>query len=591
MRQHALVIVLGLLLAASAVYPQLSQSQNTDVYAEALGQANLRARPDVNSDLVGEIAAGVRYPVIGRSEFFPWLLLGQPDTFAPLGWVFQDLASVTGDLQRVPFTDTDVTRAPDPTHTPTVSSGPAAQGGNLEPGVQATTASVTPTATLSASVTGAVQNEINIRYGPGVDYPVLARAFAGEVFEVTAYHTQFPWLQVRFDASPTGSAWIATDLLEIRGDLFSLPTISTLDFNFPALTPTPAIRQVSDLPGLAPEISPAFAALGDRIWNIILDAGFQLESSRFGAVYLEDLQTGETITFANDIAFSGTSVNKIAILLEYFATLDGHPNGPEAIDVANTMICSTNEATNRLLGIVGSGDQILGAEQTTQLMRDIGLENTFLTAPFEIPSTLPPTPPPRAITAPQTDADQVRAEPNPTNQLTVDELGYFLGAVYDCAYNENGPLIGAAEDRLTPQECRKALHVMSNNTVDALLRAGVPAETRVAHKHGWINDTHGNAAIIFSPGGDYVLVMMLHQPDFLDFNESLPLIAEVSREVYNYFNADAPMPAIREGYIPTVDECNYTFDDPLVGDIASPFYLDLNDPALFFNPQADTSSP
>jgi hypothetical protein len=125
---------------------------------------------------------------------------------------------------------------------------------------------------------------------------------------------------------------------------------------------------------------------------------------------------------------------------------------------------------------------------------------------------------------------------------------------------------------------------MSNNTVDALLKAGVPVGIRVAHKHGWINDTHGNAAVIFTPGGDYVLVMMLYQPTWLDFSESLPLIAEVSREVYNYYNPNEPLAQVRQGYIPTVDECNYTFDDPLVGEISSPFFLDLNDTSLFYQP-------
>jgi hypothetical protein len=112
---------------------------------------------------------------------------------------------------------------------------------------------------------------------------------------------------------------------------------------------------------------------------------------------------------------------------------------------------------------------------------------------------------------------------------------------------------------------------MSNNNVDALLKAGVPADTRVAHKHGWIEDTHGNAAVFFTPGGDYVLVMMLYQPTWLFYEESLPLIAEVSRRVYNYYNPDAPQGAIREGFIPPADSCNFR-GSPLVADLTSPVF-------------------
>lgn len=115
------------------------------------------------------------------------------------------------------------------------------------------------------------------------------------------------------------------------------------------------------------------------------------------------------------------------------------------------------------------------------------------------------------------------------------------------------------------------LHVMANNNVDALLKAGVPAEISVAHKHGWVADTHGNAAIFFTPGGDYVIVMMLFQPSWLVYSESLPVIANVSRTVFNFFNTDTPLDQIRDGFIPDTASCNYA-SSPLISDIVSPSF-------------------
>lgn len=66
------------------------------------------------------------------------------------------------------------------------------------------------------------------------------------------------------------------------------------------------------------------------------------------------------------------------------------------------------------------------------------------------------------------------------------------------------------------------------------------------HKHGWIDDTHGDAAVVFSPGGAYVLVTVMHGPDWLNFEQSAPLIGEISRTVYNYFNPQAPLEAVRQ---------------------------------------------
>ena len=549
-----IVLLVGLL-------PVLAQ-QTPAVTAEAVGQANLRAAPDVNSDIVGEITAGARYPVIGRSEFFPWLLLAEANSTTPKGWVFADLVTVQGNLNSVPFSAlviTEITTTPSETPALVGMALPTATTSPAQP-------QITPTPTLNASVIGEVSGEVNVRYGPGVEYPRLGVAFAGENYEITAWHTQLPWLQIRFPDAPAGLAWIARDLLEVQGDLFSLPSISQTTFNLPTLTPTPITVQTSGLFGESPtDLSPEFQALGNELWNVILSAGFDPATSRFGALFLLDLQTGEALAFGREYAFSGTSISKIAIMARLYAALDGPPDTRTAIDIANTMICSENVATNRLLSVIGGGDIYLGADLVTEFERQLGLERTFLTAPYTIPGVTP-EPPPRPIQLPQTSADQIKANPDPSNQLTVDEMGYLLGSIYQCAYEERGPLIEDFPGQFDPRECRQMLHVMSNNTVDALLKAGVPADTRVAHKHGWIDETHGNAAVFFTPGGNYVMVMLLHQPEWLFFGESLPVIAEVSRLVYNYYNPDAPMPEIREGFIPETANCNFA-GSPLIDEL------------------------
>jgi beta-lactamase class A len=564
MRRFTSVLAFILLALLFIILPPLVSGQG-GVEAEAIGQANLRARPDVNAPLVGEITAGTRYPVIGRSEFFPWLLLGNPQDNRPIGWVFQDLVTVFGTLSTVPYSTVDVSDPFIPTSTPgapTVTGGPT---GSPLP--------VTPTP--SFSVTGRVSNEINIRYGPGIDYTRIGVAQAGDVFEITAYHTQFPWVQVRYDQSPTGFAWIAIDLLEIDGDIYSLPAISQLSFDLPTLTATPPPVLASVQPGFGSvPLSPEFQQLGNRIWEIVLSAGFDPATSRVGAVYLRDLQTGEAITFGNTIAFSGTSINKIAILVALYGLLENPPSGVDAVDIANTMICSENVATNRLLGLIGDGDLLRGADLVTQFLQQMGVLNTFLAAPYNTtlnPQVATSTPVPRALNIPETQTDQTSANPDPFNQLTVDDMGYLLSSVYECAFNESGPLMDTFPGQYTGHECRTILNVMNNNTVDALLRSGVPADIPVAHKHGWTDESHGNAAIIFTPGGNYVMVMMLHEPIFLQFTQTLPVFAEASRAVYNYYNPDSPMTAIRESFIPTTEDCNFA-GDPLILEITDPFF-------------------
>ena len=179
--------------------------QNTGVSAQALGQANLRAEDDVNSGLVGEIASGTNYPVIGRSQFFPWLLLGEPETFAPKGWVYETLVTVNGNINVVPFSDLILNQ---PTPFPIATANPTQSQSNPLPSpTVGANISVTATPTLSAfAVTGVVTGEVNVRYGPGTEYPRVYVANAGERFEITGYHTQFPWVRITFDGVPNNQA-------------------------------------------------------------------------------------------------------------------------------------------------------------------------------------------------------------------------------------------------------------------------------------------------------------------------------------------------------------------------------------------------
>ncbi|MCA9883363.1 MAG: serine hydrolase [Anaerolineae bacterium] len=570
--RHTFLIVLMLVPGLLLLF-QTAQAQLSNVNATASNEVNIRAGTGVDFDQVGQMIQGTSYPVIARSEFYPWLLIADPVSLEPIGWVYEEIVTVTGDKLTLPISediiDPSAVSAPQqPTSTPiatilapTTEAGSSAQSVTMTP-------SATATSQPSFNVAGIVQGEINVRYGPGTQYPRVGVAQAGERYEITGYHTQFPWVQIRYPESPTGFAWVAIDLLEIQGNYFNTDPITDSTLNLPTLTPTPSVISSSGAAEGTEPVSAALAQLGEQIARIALNGGFDPATSRFGAMFLMDLQTGEAITFGSEYAFSGTSINKVAILAELYATLDTPPDVRLATDIANTMICSENAATNRLLSTIGGGDEWDGADAVTQMYQDLGLTNSFIVAPYTLDPNNPPLPP-RPLTIPETSVDATKSNADFSNQITVEDMGWLLADIYNCGYNDEPLLDGAIE----PRECRQMLHVMSNNNVDALLKAGVPADTRVAHKHGWIPDTHGNAAVFFTPGGDYVMVMMLHQPEWLDYSESLPVIAESSRAVYNYFNPDAQMAQIREGFIPEATTCNFA-NTPLITDIRQPVWDD-----------------
>ena len=80
------------------------------------------------------------------------------------------------------------------------------------------------------------------------------------------------------------------------------------------------------------------------------------------------------------------------------------------------------------------------------------------------------------------------------------------------------------------------------NKIGVLIQAGVPSGTRIAHKHGWAIETdglvhtYGNAALIYSPGGNYVLTIFAHHPVQAVFDPVNILFANISNAIYNFFN-------------------------------------------------------
>ncbi|MDZ4769049.1 MAG: serine hydrolase [Chloroflexota bacterium] len=522
-------------------------AQTPPLTAEAIGEANLRSAPGTDWEIVGSIRVGTRYPVIARSALYPWLLLGNPGTPAqPIGWVFRDLVTTEGDVNGASVSESPIDAIiPTPTASATLGSV-----STLLPGVTPPAPTATPTAPLG-SVTGTTSGEINIRYAPGVEYARVGVGAPGERFVIAGTHTQFPWVQIVYPGSPNGYGWVNVDLLQITGDLTVLPAISQTSFNFPTLTPTPS--PVEALPVNGVPVSPAFRALGDSIFTRMLEKGFDPATSRLGSFYLKDLTTGETMTLGDEFAFSGMSVNKIAVLVTLYSVLANPPDDATAQTIAEALICSENISTNELLALIGGGNPWTGAERVSAFLEQIGLGSTFVYTPFANDPFITPQPARSRVT----DVNQVAAQPDAFNQATLGDLGALLDAVYQCGYGDAAAsilLTRTSPDTFTPDECRHILNIMSYNRIGNFIESGTPADVRVAHKHGWIEDSHGDAAVVFSPGGAYIIAFILHNPVWLAFEDSESVIEESARAVYNYFNPDAPLAAVRDPDVPAT--CN-----------------------------------
>lgn len=257
------------------------------------------------------------------------------------------------------------------------------------------------------------------------------------------------------------------------------------------------------------------------------------------SVYVLDLETGEELDINADVVISGLSILKIGIFLETYRILNNPPNEYVQALLEETAVRSSNFDANLLLHVIAQQDNTyLGAELLTDSFKRLGLVNTFMAIPYDAPvvSTRPST-----YSTPANSRPDLLTVPDPARQTTAEEMGTLLSMIYYCSQG-GGALMAIYDGEITPQECQALIDLMVENTEGNLIRFGVPEDVPVSHKHGWDSVTHGDAGIVLSPGRDYVLVYYLHDPvgDFLVSDFSFPILWEISRSVYNYFNYKNP---------------------------------------------------
>jgi beta-lactamase class A len=264
------------------------------------------------------------------------------------------------------------------------------------------------------------------------------------------------------------------------------------------------------------------------------------------SLYLLDLQTGQEIHFIlnqgqeletePDVAISASSTIKIPILVSVMIK-----NGLKPLDeriagmVTNMIKKSENPPSDALMAEL---DVTRGPLVVTEDMKKIGLTNTFLAGFFEFGSPLL-----ARITTPANQRLDVYTDPDPYNQTTASDMGMLLADIYQCAASGGGALVAAFPDRINQASCQQMVAFLAEDKIGVLLEAGVPGGTQIAHKHGWVVDTTtgymknvSDAAIIYTPGGNYVLTVYTYHPQQIIFDNVNALFASLAQITYNYYN-------------------------------------------------------
>ena len=287
---------------------------------------------------------------------------------------------------------------------------------------------------------------------------------------------------------------------------------------------------------------PAFDNL-EILLKQILDVA---EYDGIAGLYLLDMQTSQEIHFIYsqktdyptepDLAFTASSVIKIPIMVSAYKQIS-EPYPEEALHLLSGMIEeSGNDPADWLMEQyinTASGPLVV-----TQDMRNLGLENTFLAGYFYVGAGLL-----AYYDTPANSRTDLNTDPDPYNQTTVSDMGMLLADLYQCAENGGGTLLAVYPDDFTPSECQDMIDLLTRNNTPFLIEAGAPDDTIIAHKHGWVSDvntgtitTIGDAGIVYTPSGDYVLVIYFNHPTQLVWDPISKLIGDLAEAIYNYYN-------------------------------------------------------
>jgi beta-lactamase class A len=257
-----------------------------------------------------------------------------------------------------------------------------------------------------------------------------------------------------------------------------------------------------------------------------------------GSIFVMDLVTGEEISLNADVALSALSTFKVAIFVEAYRVLDEPPNEYQQQLFVDTAAHSSNFAANLLLHLIaGEENTYKGADIVTESLRNLGLVNTFMAVPYDAAQVATR---PNTYMTPANSRTDINVLPDPTIQTTAEDMGTLLSMIYYCSKG-GGALLAVYPEDLTPEECQAIIDLMILNEEGNLIRFGVPEGVPVSHKHGWGVATHGDVGIVFSPAADYVLVEYLTgSGDWLQADLSFPVLRDISRITYNFFNPTAP---------------------------------------------------
>ena len=229
---------------------------------------NVRSRPSVNAEIVAKLPRDAVVEVLEVSEQQDWYRV-EISTDGASGWIsaqFTELVELDRSEDDL-LSDNSALEAA----TPDAKNADAAELSTTETLTSSVELSATNTISDPAEISQSLQTTVtvkavpefavptaitqpanmNVRSGPGTNYPPVTAAPAGTQYEILATNPQGDWLQVRVP-NLDEPAWIFAPLADIAGPTDTIPTLSEEELPEPPAPPEAATVSAASVAVSAP---------------------------------------------------------------------------------------------------------------------------------------------------------------------------------------------------------------------------------------------------------------------------------------------------------------------------------------------------
>ena len=222
------------------------------------------------------------------------------------------------------------------------------------------------------------------------------------------------------------------------------------------------------------------------------------------SVYVKNLETDESFV-VNDQPMKSASVMKLFIMGTVYKAIEAGEleRTDEVVSLLNSMItASDNEASNRLLYLLGNSSYADGIARVDAFIREYGFSDmTVEYNGFNNSATV--------------------MDPGHNNQVSAKDCGKLLEDVYRRSW-------------INRSSANEIEQMMLNQQTRYKIPAGLPEGVSCGNKTGEMDTTENDAAVVYGRDCDYILVVL--SSDWNSKDEAISRIASMSSMVYEFMN-------------------------------------------------------